>query len=185
MYLQLWNDTMYTCNYFLKRPSGELLHTLSKLYDVPVRSPRGGCCSISDDLPCSCKSFKHNQVIRILRHSSLTRDITRWCYVVIIVSINNIILMPQLLQCLTDKNNCNILSEFIFFLYFYILDIFCALHQTICLTVDENDFTCQWILLYRADIRMRGKQAIEAMLEGYRDMKNFITQVCINVLLRF
>ena len=56
-------------NYFPKRPSGEPLHTLSKLYDVPIgfvntpplfwgcvllylRSPKGGCCSISDDLPC-------------------------------------------------------------------------------------------------------------------------------------
>ena len=54
-------------NYFPKRPSGALLHTLSKLYDVPVgfvtpppyfeavsllylRSPKGGCCSISDDM---------------------------------------------------------------------------------------------------------------------------------------
>ena len=58
-------------NYFPKRPSGALLHTLSKLYDVPVgfvtpppfwgwvllilRSPKGGCCSISVDLSCSCK----------------------------------------------------------------------------------------------------------------------------------
>ena len=58
-------------NYFPKRPSGAPLHTLSKLYDVPVgfvppppnfeaeyclflRSPKGGCCSISDDLSCSC-----------------------------------------------------------------------------------------------------------------------------------
>ena len=55
-------------NYFPKRPSGAPLHTLSKLYDVPVafatplfwgcvllylRSPKGGCCSISDDLSCS------------------------------------------------------------------------------------------------------------------------------------
>ena len=47
-----------------------ILHTLSKLYDVPVgfdpplfwgrillilRSPKGGCCSISDDLSCICK----------------------------------------------------------------------------------------------------------------------------------
>ena len=58
-------------NYFPKRPSGAPLHTLSKLYDVPVgfvpppplfwgwillilRSPKGGCCSISDDLSCFC-----------------------------------------------------------------------------------------------------------------------------------
>ena len=57
-------------NYFPKRPSGAPLHTLSKLYNVPVgfvtpppyfeawillilRSPKGGCCSISDDLSCS------------------------------------------------------------------------------------------------------------------------------------
>ena len=55
-------------NYFPKRPSGAPLHTFSKLYDVPVgfvnppflgcvllylRSPKGGCCSISDDLTCS------------------------------------------------------------------------------------------------------------------------------------
>ena len=59
-------------NYFPKRPSGAPLHTLSKLYDVPVgfvlppalfwgwillilRSPKGGCCSISDDLSCFCQ----------------------------------------------------------------------------------------------------------------------------------
>ena len=57
-------------NYFPKRPSGAPLHTLSKLYDVTVgfvaplliwdsvllylRSPKGGFCSISDDLSCSC-----------------------------------------------------------------------------------------------------------------------------------
>ena len=56
-------------NYFSKRLSSAPLHTLSKLYDVPVgfvnsplfkgcvllnlRSPKGGCCSISDDLPSS------------------------------------------------------------------------------------------------------------------------------------
>ena len=57
-------------NYFPKQPSGAPLHTLSKLYDVPVgfepppplfwgwillilRSPKGGCFSISDDLSCS------------------------------------------------------------------------------------------------------------------------------------
>ena len=55
-------------NYFPERPSGAPLHTLSKLYDVPVgfapplfwgcifrylRSLNGGCCSISDDLSCS------------------------------------------------------------------------------------------------------------------------------------
>ena len=55
-------------NYFPKRQSGAPLHTLSKLYDNPVdfvtppilrlniaflRSPKGGCCSISDDLSCS------------------------------------------------------------------------------------------------------------------------------------
>ena len=59
-------------NYFPKRPSGAPLYTLSKLYDVPVgyvpppyfeaeyclflRSPKGGCCSISDDLSCSYKN---------------------------------------------------------------------------------------------------------------------------------
>ena len=58
-------------NYFPKRPSGAPLHTLSKLYDVPVgfvppphpilrlcialfAVAEGGCCSISDDLTCSC-----------------------------------------------------------------------------------------------------------------------------------
>ena len=56
--------------YFPKRPSGAPLHTLSKLYDVSVgfvnsppsskavyffilRLPKGGCCSISNDLSCS------------------------------------------------------------------------------------------------------------------------------------
>ena len=55
-------------NYFPKRTSGAPLYTLSKLYDAPVvfvspplfwgsvllylRSPRGGCCSLSDDLSC-------------------------------------------------------------------------------------------------------------------------------------
>ena len=50
---------------------GAPLHTLSKLYDVPVgfvnsslilrlciallASPKFGCCSMSDDLSCSCK----------------------------------------------------------------------------------------------------------------------------------
>ena len=52
-------------NNFPKRTLGATLHTLSKLYDVPVgfvnplflgsvllylRSPKGGCCSILDDL---------------------------------------------------------------------------------------------------------------------------------------
>ena len=55
-------------NYYLKRTSGAPLHTLSKLYDVPVgivphpllrqcmaifQSPKDGCCSISDDFSCS------------------------------------------------------------------------------------------------------------------------------------
>ena len=56
-------------NYFPKRPSGAPLHSLSKFYDVPVGflfpllfwscvllyllSPKGGCCSKSDDLSCS------------------------------------------------------------------------------------------------------------------------------------
>ena len=58
-------------NYFPKRPSGAPLHTVSKLYDDPVgfvpppyfknvllysRTPKGGCCSISDDLSCSYRS---------------------------------------------------------------------------------------------------------------------------------
>ena len=63
-------------NYFPKRPSGAPLHTLSKLYNVPVgfvtppplfwgwillilRSPKGGCCSISDDLSCPFRFFKN------------------------------------------------------------------------------------------------------------------------------
>ena len=58
-------------NYFPKRPPGTAHHILSKLYDVPVYfvnplplllgsvllyllSPKGVCCSISDDLSCSC-----------------------------------------------------------------------------------------------------------------------------------
>ena len=56
-------------NYFPKRPSGAPLHTLSKLYVIPVgfvtslfwryvllylRLPKVCCCSISDDLSCSC-----------------------------------------------------------------------------------------------------------------------------------
>ena len=65
--------------YFPKRPSGAPLHTLSKLYDVPVgfeppplfwrwillilRSPKGGCCSISDDLSCSGSSVFNNSMI--------------------------------------------------------------------------------------------------------------------------
>ena len=76
VYLQ-WQLLVYFCqkllaslmrNYFPKRTSGALLHTLSKLYDVHVsfvsflfwgsvmldlRSPKGGCCSISDELSCS------------------------------------------------------------------------------------------------------------------------------------
>ena len=56
-------------NYFPKGTSGAPLHTLSKLYNVPVgfvdppslleavncffRSPYGGCCSISDYSSCS------------------------------------------------------------------------------------------------------------------------------------
>ena len=55
-------------NYFPKRTSGAPLHTLSKLYDVPVgfvspplwgsvllylRTPKDSCCSILDDLSCS------------------------------------------------------------------------------------------------------------------------------------
>ena len=55
-------------NCFPKSTSGAPLHTLSKLYDVPVgfvspfflgsvllnlQSPKGGCCSISDDLSWS------------------------------------------------------------------------------------------------------------------------------------
>ena len=65
-------------NYFPERPSGAPLHTLSKLYDVPVgfvtpppliwgsvllymRSLKDGCCSISDELSCSpIYSIVHN-----------------------------------------------------------------------------------------------------------------------------
>ena len=56
-------------NYFPKRQSGTPLHTSSKLYDIPagfvtippfikgsnllyLRSPMGGCYSISDDMSC-------------------------------------------------------------------------------------------------------------------------------------
>ena len=58
-------------NHFSKWPSGAPLHTLSKLYNVPVGfvtplpilrlriaylwSPKVDCCSISDDLSCSSK----------------------------------------------------------------------------------------------------------------------------------
>ena len=64
-------------NYFPKRSWGTLLHTLSKLYDVPVgfvnppphlwgcvllylQPPKGGCCSITDDLSCSCNRLDGN-----------------------------------------------------------------------------------------------------------------------------
>ena len=70
-------------NYFPKRPSGAPLHTLSKLYDVPVsfvtppplywgyillylQSPKGGCCSISDDLSCSYTKMYWNQGKKLL-----------------------------------------------------------------------------------------------------------------------
>ena len=65
-------------NYFPKRPSDAPLHTLSKLYDVSVgfvtppliwysiflylRSLKGGCCLISDDLSCSCQVKINNKV---------------------------------------------------------------------------------------------------------------------------
>ena len=60
---------------FSERASGEPLHTLSKLYDVPVcfviplfldsvflylRSPKGDCCSISEYLPCSYQPILMN-----------------------------------------------------------------------------------------------------------------------------
>ena len=65
-----WSELLASLmrNYFPKRTSGTSLHTLSKLYDVPVsfvyplfrgsllqylRLPKGGFCSISDDLSCS------------------------------------------------------------------------------------------------------------------------------------
>ena len=69
--------------YFPKRPSGAPLHTctLSKLCDVPVgfvtpslfwgcvllylRSPKGGCCSISDDLSCSSILFGKGLLMRV------------------------------------------------------------------------------------------------------------------------
>ena len=70
-------STLLAClmrNYFPKRPSGAPLHTLSRLYDVLVgfvthllfwgcvlfylRSPKGGCCSISDDLFCSFEFWR-------------------------------------------------------------------------------------------------------------------------------
>ena len=64
-------------NYFPKRPSGLLLHTLSNLYEVTVgfdpppsyfeavycficSRPKGWCCSISDDLYCSGESRSEN-----------------------------------------------------------------------------------------------------------------------------
>ena len=66
-------------NNFPKQPSDALLHTLSKLHNIPVgfvtspsfetvllylRSPKWGCRSISDDLSCSFRRiilllFKH------------------------------------------------------------------------------------------------------------------------------
>ena len=67
-------------NYFPKRPSVAPLHTLSKLYDVSVgfvtllfsgcvllylRSPKGGCCSISDDLSCSPNRLKSTSIADI------------------------------------------------------------------------------------------------------------------------
>ena len=82
--------------YFPKRTSGAPLHTVSKLYDVPVgfvpppppffwgsvllylRSPKGGFCSISDDLSCSCLlstltfaiSFEHWEMATVLTVST-------------------------------------------------------------------------------------------------------------------
>ena len=62
-------QTIYSEFNYFHHLAGAPLHTLSKLYDVPVvfvppplfwgwillilRSPKGGCCSISDDLSCS------------------------------------------------------------------------------------------------------------------------------------
>ena len=71
-------------NYFPKRASGAPLHTLSKSYDVPVgfvapsplnwgnsllylRSPKGGCCSVSDDWSCFCT---HPTGVLLLWHIS-------------------------------------------------------------------------------------------------------------------
>ena len=61
-------------NNFPKRP----LHSLSKFYDVPVgfvppvlisgsvllylQLPKGGCCLISDDLSCSCKTRMYQSI---------------------------------------------------------------------------------------------------------------------------
>ena len=77
-------------NYFPKRPSGAPLHTLSKLYDVPVgfvsppplfwvwillilRSPKGGCCSISDDLSCSYNKRDTIYIVGIYSWKRMTR----------------------------------------------------------------------------------------------------------------
>ena len=83
-------------NYFPKRPSGAPLHTLSKLYDVPVgfvtppplfwgwillilRSPKGGCCSISDDLSCSYMRISGNERSSvILRHTKQLKSLKYW-----------------------------------------------------------------------------------------------------------
>ena len=71
-------------NNFPKRPSGAPLHTLSKLYYIPVGfvtpfllwgcvllylwSPKGCCCSISDDLYCSWYTYMHWHCRNIWHH---------------------------------------------------------------------------------------------------------------------
>ena len=75
-------------NHFAKCTSGAPLHSLSRLYHVPVGivvpplilgsvllylwSPKGGCCSISDDLSCFMYPFQlmdkeNERIIRIYR----------------------------------------------------------------------------------------------------------------------
>ena len=86
-------------NYFPKRPSGSPLHTLSKFLNVSVgfvtlplirgsvllylQSPKGGCCSISDNLSCS---FNHLTVSFIQeRMPTCTGETTgRWCDMTVI-----------------------------------------------------------------------------------------------------
>ena len=89
-------------NYFPKRPLGAPLHTLSKIYDVPVgyvtppplfwgwilltgilRSPKGGCCSISDDLSCS---YHHDWP---LYHGFIVDTFSELIYLKVNISFSN------------------------------------------------------------------------------------------------
>ena len=63
--------SLFCSFYFPKRASGAPLHTLSKSYDdlvgfvccvlLYLRSSKGGCCSLSDYLSCSCIFCYHEK----------------------------------------------------------------------------------------------------------------------------